>query len=219
MNAATLLGELTAVELTKAWPNEPQDFTPWLRDNIAKLGDAIGMDLEVEGTEVSVGKFSADLLCQESGTDKRVVIENQYNKTDHDHPGQDADLCGWPGGSTVVWVAERFQDEHVAALDWLNRVTDEEDELLRHRDQVVPHHGAPFCPMFDVVSKPNAWTRSLIKAANTLEATTSPAKQLQFAYWNRGCALMKAKKGPVKPTQPSPKHWMDFYPLNTATSS
>jgi len=45
--STTERGEFTAVALTKAWPNEPRDFTPWLQDNLAKVGDAIGMeDLE-----------------------------------------------------------------------------------------------------------------------------------------------------------------------------
>jgi len=211
--STTELGELTAVELTKAWPNEPQDFTPWLRDNIAKLGDAIGMDLEVEGTEVSVGKFSADLLCQEGGTGQRVVIENQYNKTDHDHLGKMLTYAAGLEASTVVWVAERFQDEHVAAIDWLNRVTDEKTNFFGIEIKLFRIGDSPFAPMFDVVSKPNAWSRSLTKAAN-LEAAASPAKQLQLAYWGELHAFMKAKKGPVKPTKPQPQHWMDFNPFN-----
>lgn len=210
------LGELTAVELTKAWPNEPQDFTPWLLDNIVKLGDAIGMDLEVEGTEVSVGKFSADLLCQETGTGRRVVIENQYNKTDHDHLGKMLTYASGLEASTVVWIAERFQDEHVAALDWLNRVTDEKTNFFGIEIKLFRIGDSPLAPMFDVVSKPNAWSRSLTKAANTLEAASSPAKQLQLAYWLELHAHMKTKKGAVKPTQPSPKHWMDFYPFNNS---
>jgi len=72
------------------WPNEATDFTPWLADpdNIQRLGEAIGLELEVEHTEVAVGPFAADILARESATGNYVVIENQLSRTDHDHLGK-----------------------------------------------------------------------------------------------------------------------------------
>lgn len=56
------------------WPNEAQNFTPWLAENIAELGEKIGMELEVLGQEVSVGPYSADILAKDIDTDAYVVI-------------------------------------------------------------------------------------------------------------------------------------------------
>ncbi len=47
-----LLGRLERVELRQAWFGEASHFTPWLAlpENIALLGETIGIELDVEGT-------------------------------------------------------------------------------------------------------------------------------------------------------------------------
>src|SRR4051812_32602494 len=83
------LGRLERVEARDVWANEASDFTPWLArvENLAILGEAIGIDLEHEATEKSVGPFSADILCKDPKGDY-VLIENQLERTDHKHLGQ-----------------------------------------------------------------------------------------------------------------------------------
>jgi hypothetical protein len=84
------LGVLRPVDPRTRWPHKAADFPPWLAhpDNIQRLGEAIGPELEVEHTEVAVGLFAADLLARDSATGNHVVIENQLNHTDHDHLGE-----------------------------------------------------------------------------------------------------------------------------------
>ena len=57
------LGQLASVDVRHLWPHEAGDFTPWLarEANMAKLGVALGLELEAEGTEVTVGPYSADI--------------------------------------------------------------------------------------------------------------------------------------------------------------
>ena len=92
------------------------------------------MELEVEGTEIKVGPFEADILCRDTVTDKRVVIENQLEPTDHKHLGQLLTYAAGLDAVTVVWIAKSFTDEHRAALDWFNEITPEEFQFLRVRD-------------------------------------------------------------------------------------
>ena len=37
----TELGKLEVVDVREVWANEPQDFTPWLAENIELLGEAL----------------------------------------------------------------------------------------------------------------------------------------------------------------------------------
>ncbi len=90
------------------WPNEAQNFTPWLAENIAELGEKIGMELEVVGQEVSVGPYSADILAKDIDTDAYVVIENQLEKTNHDHLGKSITYASALGAKTIVWIATDF---------------------------------------------------------------------------------------------------------------
>ena len=69
------------------WLNEARDFTPWLANNIDRLSVALNMELNVIECEKSVGPFSADIYAENEHGNK-IVIENQLEKTDHDHAGK-----------------------------------------------------------------------------------------------------------------------------------
>ena len=197
------LGRLEKVDLREVWANEARDFTPWLarEENIALLSEAIGMELEVEESEKSVGSFAADIVCLESGTEHRVLIENQLEKTDHAHLGQLITYAAGLDAVTVIWISGRFTDEHRAALDWFNNITQTdinffgiEIELLRRvGDSVI-------CPQFDIVVKPNQWTKTSRRA--------SKLGQQQLEYWTAFCNLVEQKKGLVKPSKPKDSSWI-----------
>jgi hypothetical protein len=121
------LGRLEKVDLRLVWDSEAGSFTPWLSEesNIQLLGDTISLELEVEAREKNVGPFRADLLCKDTATGNWVVIENQLDTTDHKHLGQLLTYAAGLNAVTVVWVSANFTEEHRAALDWLNEITDE----------------------------------------------------------------------------------------------
>src|ERR1051325_7974151 len=161
------LGRLERVDLRHIWISEATGFTPWLArpENIVVLSEALGIELEIEAHEKTVGRFRADILCKDIETGRWVLIENQLERTDHSHLGQLLTYAAGLDAVTIVWVAERFTEEHRAALDWLNERTDEkitffglEVELWRIGDSAV-------APKLNIVSKPNDWTRSVQQAA------------------------------------------------------
>ena len=79
---------LVEVPSREVWPDEAKDFTPWLAAHPEHLGKALQMDLELEGVEVAVGPFSADVVLRDANTEHRVVVENLLGTTDHDHLGK-----------------------------------------------------------------------------------------------------------------------------------
>ena len=101
------LGRLIRVELRDIWISESSDFTPWLarEENLVVLGEALGIDLELEAQEKAVGPFRADILCKDIGTGAWVLIENQLERTDHGHLGQLLTYASGLEAVTIVWIA------------------------------------------------------------------------------------------------------------------
>lgn len=166
-----LLGRLEKAELRQAWNNEAGDFTPWLAepDNLVLLGEAVGLELELEAQEKNVGPFRADILCKDTLTGNWVLIENQLERTDHLHLGQLLTYAAGLKAVTIVWIAERFTDEHRVALDWLNEITNETINFFGLEIELWRIGDSPMAPKFNVVSQPNDWTKTVLEGTRQLE--------------------------------------------------
>lgn len=201
------LGRLTKVDLREYWKKEDTDFTPWLskEKNIEILSDTIGIELEVQGQEENVGPFRADILCKDTLNDEYVLIENQLERTDHTHLGQLMTYASGLDAVSIIWIAQKFTEEHRAALDWLNRITDDsfnffgiEIELYKIGDSVA-------APMFNIVSSPNNWAKSVRKSASSQNLT--PTKILQQEYWLGLKNYLEENKSIIRSHKPQPQHW------------
>lgn len=157
--STVLLGTLVTGNLHDAWPNEAHHFTPWLAEHLDEIGELIGIPLEVEDTEVSVGSFRADILARNTLDDSVVLIENQLERTDHGHLGQILSYLTGLNAQTVVWVAAHFREEHLSALRWLNEHTSDPYAFFAVRVKVVRIGDSPLAPVFEVVERPNHWDR------------------------------------------------------------
>jgi hypothetical protein len=208
-----LLGQLQSVELREAWQSEAGDFTPWLasKDNIALLGKTIGLDLEVESQEQSVGQFRADILCKDTASQTWVLIENQLERTDHTHLGQLITYAAGLEAATIVWVAAEIRDEHRAALDWLNQITGDDFSFFGLEVELWRIGDSPMAPKFNIVCKPNDWSRHIVSAAKSAaDGSLSENQQLQLEYWTAFREYMLSAGGVVKPTKAHPQGFMDF---------
>ena len=203
------LGRLEKLDLRTYWRKEDTEFTPWLarEENIQLLSETIGIELEVKSQEKNVGPFRADILCTDTTDDHFVLIENQLERTDHSHLGQLMTYAAGLDVVTVIWIAQRFTEEHRAALDWLNRITDDsinffgiEIELYRIDDSIP-------APMFNIVSKPNDWAKSVRKSAASQNITDTKLKQQ--AYWQALKTFMEDNKSFVKLHSAQPQHWVN----------
>ena len=206
------LGRLKKLELRTYWKREDTDFTPWLseEENIALLGDAVGLELEVQEQEAHVGPFRADILCRNTADNTLVLIENQLERTDHTHLGQLMTYAAGLDAVTLIWVVERFTEEHRAALDWLNRITDDgfhffglEVELWQIGDSVA-------APKFNVVAKPNDWAKTVRDVAQGHSKPLTEGQQSQLAYWTSFAEFINKKDTNIKPPKPSPSSWITY---------
>jgi hypothetical protein len=156
------LGRLVSLRINEVWDSEPRSFTPWLAspENLRLLTEILGLEELIDvRQEDPVGKYYADIVAkdQSGGT---VVIENQFGKTDHGHLGQIMTyLAGQKGKVTVVWIAERFNEEHRAVVDWLNSNTEDDFNFFAVEVEVLKIGESAPAPWFNVVAKPNVWSK------------------------------------------------------------
>lgn len=160
-------GELRDVDLREAWRYEDDDFTPWLSENLHRLSQVIGIDLDLEGTEVGVEGFSADILASNPVDGSKVLIENQLEPTDHTHLGQILTYLAGLDAQIVIWIAREFREPHLSAVRWLNTHTAEGFAFFAIKVRVVRIGGdqSPVAPLFEVLERPNDWDRR-VQAVN-----------------------------------------------------
>ncbi len=213
------LGRLERIELRNIWTTEATDFTPWLArpENLEVLGEALGIDLEFEAQEKTVGPFRADILCKDIGGGDWVLIENQLERTDHLHLGQLLTYAAGLQAVTIVWIAAKFTEEHRATLDWLNQITGNRFRFFGLEVELWRIGASPAAPRFNIISKPNDWSQSVKKAADAIDdADLSETKILQRSYWEALNPILNLKGGPVIGNKkPQPQSWMS-YPIGKA---
>lgn len=203
------LSKLQRVPLREAWKHEATDFTPWLAetDNLNTLAESLGLDdLELVATEHWVGEFKLDILCTD-GTDQ-VIIENQLEKTNHSHLGQILTYAAGIGAKKVIWVAESFRPEHIAALEFLNQNTTDELNFFGVEVELWRIDDSPLAPKFEVVAKPNEWAKTGREQAKAA-AQASPIKQQQLKLWQELVKKLGTESPHIKPQKPLPQHWLN----------
>src|SRR5450759_326208 len=115
----SVIGKLERLPLREVWKHEAYDFTQWLQENIDVLNTTLDLNLVNVDREAAAGSFSIDLVAEDEGGGT-VIIENQLDKSNHDHLGKIITYLTAMGARTAIWVVSDPRPEHVAAIAWLN---------------------------------------------------------------------------------------------------
>ena len=200
------LGRLESVSLRDYWHREDMDFTPWLADpqNLGVLSDTLGMSLESVGQEVNVGPFRADILCRNTDDSTFVLIENQLADTNHTHLGQLLTYAAGLQTVTIIWIAGIFTDEHRAALDWLNDITAEGFRFFGIEVELWKIGGSQAAPKFNIVSRPNNWSKS---ARQSVSAGSTPADLQHQLFWTELRRHLEEEKSDIRLGTPPARYW------------
>ena len=210
--AVASLGRLESVDPRDVWKHEAVDFTPWLaqEENLALLADTIGLDLALVSTEQHVGPYRADIVCKDTVTGHIVLVENQLEWTDHSHLGQILTYAAGINAVTVVWIARRFTEEHRAALDWLNNSTVGDINFFGLEVEVWCIGDSVPAPKFNIVSKPNDWSKETRGRTPGTDGELTEARQLQLEFWTKFRELLIDRNGVIKPRKGQPQYWQGF---------
>lgn len=197
-------------DLRTVWPHEALDFTPWLSqdDNINLLADAVGLEITVDETESSVGDFNVDIYASETGTDRKIIIENQLEDTNHDHLGKLITYASGKSADVVIWVVKHAREEHKAAIEWLNNHTDDKIGFFLCEIKLYKIGASEPAVKFEVIEKPNDWTKE-VKKNESINGT----QQQRYDYWVafEDYAFQNAQFAKnFNRRKPSTDHWMNF---------
>jgi hypothetical protein len=203
------LAKLTKIELRDVWPHEALDFTKWLalEENLDALSEEVGIDIKLIDTEVSVGKFSVDILAEEENTGHKVIIENQLEDTDHDHLGKIITYASGHDAKVIIWVVRDAREEHRQAIEWLNSHTDDEIGFFLIKIELYQIDDSSPAPKFEIISKPNEWAKTI--RTNSTGNDLSNTKLQQLEFWESFKSYVRTKNTSIRLQTTRPQHWYD----------
>jgi hypothetical protein len=203
-------GKLTRVDLREIWKNEEYDFSNWLaeEENLSQLSDEIGIAIRLPEKEAGVGKYSVDILAEEEGTGRKIVIENQLEKSNHDHLGKIITYAAGHDASVVIWIFKDITEEHRNAIDWLNENTGEDCLFFAIKIEAWRINNSEPAPKFQVICKPNEWAKVVKHSAESKDLGETDLKKLDF--WTKLKSYAVEKRVSLFRQTPAPHHWYNI---------
>lgn len=154
------IARLTSVPLREIWKHEATDFTRWLANNLDYLEEITGLSLALVEQEATAGDFSADILA-EDGSGNMVIIENQLEKTDHDHLGKLITYMSNLNAKTAIWITSQPRPEHEKAVHWLNETLPADTAIYLIQIEAYRIADSPPAPKFTVIAGPSEESRRI----------------------------------------------------------
>jgi len=108
------------IDRKELFEGEETDFTPWLSQNLHRLHDVLGFELELVDVEARAGSRECDILARDPNTGELVAIENQYGKSDPSHAWRLLEYWTLLDCTKCILVAESIHDGTLATYRKLN---------------------------------------------------------------------------------------------------
>lgn len=204
----TKMGKLKEVDIRKLWGHEQYDFSNWLADNLDELNDEIGLTLSEVEKEVYVGAYRCDLVGQDEVTGEKVIIENQLEKSNHDHLGKIITYASGLDASVIVWIVKEAREEHRSAIEWLNNNTSKNINFFLIEIHAYQIGNSEYAPKFEVVEKPNDFIKNAKNQSGSGEMNKRQAERLEF--WTQFNEVVAERGKPFNIRKATTDHWYDI---------
>jgi len=204
------IGKISRITIRDEFPDEARNFTPWLKDNLHYIGEKLNIDFQDDvETEVSVGRYSCDILAHDSDG-RRIVIENQFGHADHDHLGKILTYAAGLEADILIWIAEDFLPEHIATLNWLNSIASEEDSpsFFALKVNLIKIDDSRSALEVDPIVHPDEWTRQ-VKTARVSRERSGKAKKYN-EFWKHYITYFDSVKPGFKNRTATYDSWINF---------
>lgn len=197
------IGRLEKVPLRGIWPNEARDFTTWLAENLDFLGEALGLSLSLVEQEAAAGIFSADVLAEDAGGNP-VIIENQLERTDHDHLGKLITYLSNLDAKTAIWITSDPRPKHETAIHWLNQTLPADVALYLVKLDAYRIGDSPSAPLLTVVAGPSPEAKQIGGQKKEL----AQRHVLRLEFWEQLLDRAKERTSLHARISPGKEHWI-----------
>ncbi|MCK6412043.1 MAG: DUF4268 domain-containing protein [Azonexus sp.] len=196
-----MIQKITRIPLRDAFKHEALDFTRWLEENIDVLNDCLDITLSNAEREQAAGDFSVDIVCEdESGS--KVIIENQLEKSNHDHLGKVITYLVALEAKTAIWIVSDPRPEHVSAITWLNEASTASFYLLK-LEAIQIGDSAP-APLLTLIVGPSESTKAVGKAKQEF----AERYDLRRNFWTKLLTYAKTKTKLHSGISPGKQNWV-----------
>jgi len=190
------------------WAHEERDFTPWVadqleRDGASELENAMGLDIELIEREKPVGKYNVDIFARVVDDGRKIVVENQLARSDHDHLGKSIAYAAGVDADIIVWIAPEFNDEHRDAVQWLNSNSRENIDLFAIRIEVWRIEDSSPAVRLNPVEEPSEWKEKAQRSKGEL----SDRDKLREEFWTAFRDQVEESDTSVRPRKPQARHY------------
>lgn len=195
----SVIGKLERVALREVWRHEAYDFTRWLQDQIEVLSECVGLELGNVSREEAAGAFSIDLVAEDQ-SGRKVIIENQLERSNHDHLGKVLTYMVAMEAQAAVWIVSDPRPEHVSVIAWLNESSSADFYLVKV--EAVRIGLSPPAPLLTLIVGPSVEA----KAVSRSKREFSERHDLRHAWWAQLVARPDAKLH--SHIRPGPYNWI-----------
>jgi hypothetical protein len=180
------IAKLERLPLREVWKHEARDFTQWLEENFDVLNSSLNLNLVSVDREQPAGAFSVDLVGQDDGGGT-VIIENQLEKSDHDHLGKLITYLTGMSARAAIWIVAHPRPEHVTAVAWLNESSSADFYMVKV--EAVRIDDSPAAPLFTLIVGPSDESRELGKTKKKIAERYGIRKRWWTMLIERSAAL------------------------------
>lgn len=181
-----MIHKITRIPLRDAFPHEARDFTGWLESNLDTLNDCIDLTLTNAEREKAAGDFSIDLVAEdESGA--KVIIENQLERSNHDHLGKVITYLVAMEARAAIWIVSDPRPEHISAITWLNESSSASFYLLKL--EAIKIGDSPPAPLLTLIVGPSESTKAVGKAKQNY----AERYNVRYNFWSKLLQYAKTK--------------------------
>lgn len=204
------IGKLESVDVRKLWAHEQYDFSAWLakEENLSLLGEALGISFADVETEKFVGAYRCDIVAKDDNNkDEIVIIENQLERSDHDHLGKIITYASGLDASTIVWIVTHARPEHKSAIEWLNNKTISNINFFLIELKAYRIGESLPAPKFEIVEMPNDFVKNV--KAESGDKLLNRSKAARYEFWTRIIEVSSTQSVPIlKNRKANTDDWM-----------